>query len=327
VLKGAGPWGIGQSGGPCEVGENGFVPWTLGAKGIQVQGTARTNSFFMSIFGWNQVGASASASAFMGVGALADNIGLMPFGLFTRTFDDFGDFQYGDWYPNLVNADTVYGSGNWGWVNYNGLTSGSAQDVRAWLTCGYNPSVNEAQWDSTWCPGYQNVDGYGPTQHYRNAEPNVYPGDMIKVPFLKYGYGLDGWWLAGSSGSPNSNCKDFENRIKAEDDGEGVVVLFPIFDQQVGGGGGSTFYHVRLVVAFRIYEGDVSCRPSDPPPTPTCPAGWACATATPKSGGGGGGGNSHWVIGGYVDHMYSTSSAGQHGDVRHTTVPDVFLDN
>jgi hypothetical protein len=102
-------------------------------------------------------------------------------------------------------------------------------------------------------------------------------------------------------------------------------VLFPIFDIQKAIGG-STYFHVRLVVAFRIYEDDVSCQPSQPPTATPCPVGWACATPTPKSGGGGGG-NSHWYVSGYVDHMYSTSSAGQHGDVRHTTVPDVFLDN
>jgi hypothetical protein len=325
--RGQGHCGIGQSRGPCEVGENGFVPWALGAKGIQVQGTARTDSFFMSIFGWDQVGASASASAFMGVGALADNIGLVPMGLFTRTFANFGDFQYGDFFP-LIDGDTTYGSGNWGWVNYNGRNSGSRIDVEAWLVCGFNPSITDAQW-TTWCPPtrYQNVAGAGPTQHYLNNGTTVYPGALTLVPFIKYGAGLDGWWLQGSSGGVNANCQDFQGRIQREDEGQGVVVLFPIFDQQVdlGGGGTGTRYHVRLVVAFRIFEGDVSCRPSAVPTT-SCPAGWTCATPTPTPSSGGGN-RTHWMVSGYVDHIYSTSTAGQHGDLRHTSVPDVFLDN
>jgi hypothetical protein len=325
--RGQGHCGIGQSRGPCEVGENGFVPWALGAKGIQVRGTAKTDSFFMSIFGWDQVGAAASASAFMGVGALADNIGLVPMGLFTRTFPNFGDFQYGDFYP-LIDGDTTYGSGNWGWVNYNGFNSGSRIDVEAWLVCGFNPSINYNQW-TTWCPDvrYRNVAGYGPTQHYLNDQDNVWPGPQIFVPFIKYGPGLNGWWLQGSSGGVNANCQDFESRIQREDTGEGVVVLFPIFDQQVdlGGGGSGTRYHVRLVVAFRIYEGDVECRPSSPPTATPCPPSWTCATPTPN--GPGGGTKNHWLVSGYVDHIYSTSSAGTHGDLRHTSVPDVFLDN
>jgi hypothetical protein len=47
------------------------------------------------------------------------------------------------------------------------------------------------------------------------------------------------------------------------------------------------------------------------------------ATATPLPNGG----NTKWRVEGDVDHIYSTSSAGQHGDLRHTSVPDVFLDN
>jgi hypothetical protein len=321
--RGQGHCGIGQARGPCQVGENGFVPWALGAKGIYVKGTARTDSFFMSIFGWDKIGAAASATAFMGVGALADNIGLMPMGLFTRTFANFGDFQYGDFYQ-LINADTTYGSGNWGWVNYNGINSGSRIDVEAWLVCGFNPSITMNQW-TQWCPDsrYRNVAGYGPTQHYMNNQDNIWPGPITMVPFIKYGAGLDGWWLQGSSGGVNANCQDFESRIQRDDEGQGVVVLFPIFDEQVelGGGGSGTRYHVRLVIAFRIFEGDVSCRPSTAPTPVPCPT---CPTPTPISSSGN---KTHWVVSGYVDHVYSTSTAGQHGDLRHTTVPDVFLDN
>ena len=70
-----------------QVGQLGYVPWaSSGAKGITIRNRAETGSFFMKMFGWNNVGARASASAFMGI-AVDSGAGLsvMPVGLFTDT--------------------------------------------------------------------------------------------------------------------------------------------------------------------------------------------------------------------------------------------------
>src|SRR5688572_7051412 len=82
IERGPGACGVGQARGYCEVGENGRVPWTLGAKGIDVRGSSQTRSFFMSIMGWDTVSAGASATAFMGVGAMEDNVSVVPIGLY-----------------------------------------------------------------------------------------------------------------------------------------------------------------------------------------------------------------------------------------------------
>jgi hypothetical protein len=316
--------GVAEPRGPCQVGENGRVPWTLGAKGIMVKGTAQTASFFMSIIGYNDVGANATASAFMGVGASIDNIGLVPMGLFTNSLD-ISNLRVGD-HHILIEADEDQGSGNWGWVDYNG--QGSSRVIgKNWLICGYNPSVrNEAQW-RIHCPDetttWNENRNYGPTQHYEpinhtNWDPKL---DPTFVYSLVYGDTWHGWWVYGSSGAVNANCQDLERKVDRSPDG--YAVLFPIFDRQVDDGPGS-YFHVRIVVAFMLYPGYVSCRPAQPP-TPT-PCAGPCPTPT-RSSGGGGGGTTHWHIEGDVIKIYSTSSNGRHGDLRQTTVPVIFLDN
>jgi Flp pilus assembly protein TadG len=342
--RGKGHCGNGQAAGPCEVGANGLVPWSLGAKGIMVKGTARTDSFFMSIFGWNQVGAAASATAFMGVGAMVDNIKLVPLGLFSNTFPDLSDLEPGQHWP-LINSEVGYGSGNSGWVNYNVESSGSAQLLQAWLICGFNPSWNRAQWDAN-CPSGSNVNGSGPTKHYKNLDSDNPPDGEPDIPLqpegaptfigsLVYGDGKYGWWLQGSSGQVNSNCKDFEKRVQDEDAAnnyQGTVVLFPIFDIKREGTGTGTMYHVRLVVAFRIYDHKsppapetkdyVSCKPSNPPTATPCPNYPDClATPTPSAN------KIQWHIEGDVERIYSTSSHGRHGSLRDTIAHTIFLDN
>jgi hypothetical protein len=318
--RGKGHCGNGQAAGPCEVGANGLVPWSLGAKGIMVKGTARTDSFFMSIFGWNQVGASASATAFMGVGAMVDNIALVPMGLYSDTFPDLSDLEPGDHYV-LINSEVGFGSGNWGWVCYNHNASCSASLAKAWLICGFNPSWTFAQWNAN-CPN-QNVSGEGPTKHYKNLDSNgdgnpdspLQPeANITYIGSIVYGDGKYGWWVQGSSGAVNSNCKDFEQRVKDEDRAnnyQGTVVLFPIFDLQPWGNGTDQYYHVRLIVAFRIYDhkigGEeldyVSCNPSNPPTATPCPNYPNClATPTPSTS------KIKWRIEGDVERIYSTSS-------------------
>jgi hypothetical protein len=320
--------GVAQPRGPCQVGENDRVPWTLGAKGIMVKGRAQTASYFMGIFGYNDVGASATATAFMGVGASIDNIGLLPMGLYTTSLN-INNVRPGDHHV-LIEADENQGSGNWGWVDYNG--QGSSRVIgKNWLICGYNPSVrNEAQW-RVHCPDetstWNESRNYGPTQHWQPMHDPLRPtsydpvADPTFVYSLIYGEQWHGWWVYGSSGAVNANCQDLESKVDRSPNG--YAVLFPIFDRVVDASPGS-YFHVRIVIAFMLYPGYVSCRPSNPPTSTPCAG--PCPTATPGSGGGGGR-VTHWHIEGDVLRIYSSASNGRHGDLRQTTVAVVFLDN
>ena len=334
IERGAGACGVGQARGPCQVGENGRVPWTLGAKGIDVRASAQSQSFFMSILGWDTVTAGAGATAFMGVGAMADNISLVPIGLYTSTLDVFNLVEGAHY--DLIDATLDNGSGNWGWVDFNGAGI-SATTSRAWLTCGFNPSATQAQWENSWCPRYSNAPGWGPTRHYMPQGEGTWPAwqpqvDPTYIYSLIFGEEHYGWWVRGSSGQVNANCRDFKDRV---DDGgdEGVEVLFPIFDRVLDAGGTDSMYHVRIVVAFRLINSirlgrqDVSCRP-EPAPTPLptstpCGAPPCAPTPTPIPNTGN---RTHWHIEGDAIKIYSTSSHGRHGDIRRTFAPLVFLD-
>jgi hypothetical protein len=329
INRGQGNCGVSQARGPCEVGDNGRVPWTLGAKGIDVIGTAETESFFMRIIGWDKVSGAADATAYMGVGAMADNISLLPIGLFTNTVD-IHNLVEGQHYQ-LIDATLDNGSGNWGWVDYNGRGV-SATTARAWLECGFNPSATEAQWRATWCPDHRNAPGWGPTQHFMPLGEGAWPAwaadpdDPTFIHAIVYGEEHHGWWLRGSSGSVNANCKDLEDRVDRAG-AAGIDVLFPIFDIVEPLGGTDSMYHVRIIVAFRLINHgarrDVSCRPSNPTPIPTSTTlpGTPTPTAIPPAPN-----RTKWRIEGDAIRIYSSSSSGRHGDLRHTSVPVVFLD-
>jgi hypothetical protein len=64
------------------VGTYGGIPWTLGTKGILVKAYSEADSLFMKIFGWSKVGASAEATAFMGLAQTErfSNVPLLPVG-------------------------------------------------------------------------------------------------------------------------------------------------------------------------------------------------------------------------------------------------------
>jgi hypothetical protein len=330
VERGPGACGIGQARGYCEVGENGRVPWTLGAKGIDVIGTSQTDSFFMRIVGWDKVSGTASATAYMGVGSMADNISLVPIGLFTSTVD-INNIVEGNHYQ-LIDATLDNGSGNWGWVDYNGQGI-SATTARAWLVCGFNPSANQLQWATTWCPRYANAPGWAPTRHYIPLSSGPWPAwqadpdDPTYINAIVYGEEHHGWWVRGSSGQVNANCRDFKDRVD-EGGPVGVDVLFPIFDRVVGLGGTDSMYHVRVIVAFRLINygarQDVSCRP-EPGPTalPTSTPCTGCPSPTPQPPTSN---RTKWKIEGDAIRIYSSSSSGRHGDLRMTSVPVVFLD-
>jgi hypothetical protein len=153
------------------------------------------------------------------------------------------------------------------------------------------------------------------------------PDDPTFIYAIVYGEEHHGWWVRGSSGQVNANCKDFEDRV---DDGgeEGVDVLFPIFDKVETLGGTDSMYHVRIIVAFRLINHgarqDVSCRPEEgPTPLPTATPCPGCPLPTPQPPAPN---RTKWKIEGDAIKIYSTSSSGRHGDLRHTSVPVVFLD-
>src|SRR5207249_3346956 len=184
------------------------------------KGQATTDSFFMKVFGWDKVGASANAVAFMGITTDSADVSILPIGLYTSTLD-INNIQFGTTY-NLLNADVTQGSGNWGWVDFNG-NGDPANVVGAWLQCGFNPAVTQSQWEQQWCPGYDNAPGWGPTQHFVSARTSTYDPayDYTMVPYLVYGGGSDGWWVEGSSGTVNANCHDFRQRVQSLDHGNG----------------------------------------------------------------------------------------------------------
>jgi hypothetical protein len=298
-----------------QVGQLGYVPWaSSGAKGITVRNRAETGSFFMKMFGWNNVGARASATAFMGIAVdSGSNLSAMPVGLFTNT-QSLSNFVVGQTYT-LVEGDITQSAGNWGWINFNGSGGGSANVVDAWLDCGFSPSiVTNGQWDE-WCPTQAGVgQAIGPAQQFQCADhPDCLTpvADPIFVPYLKWGQGDQGWWLAGSSGAPNSNCQDLAGYVV-----NGKEYVVPVFDHTVGGGGGNnTLFHLLALAKFRLVETDVVCHDNAPTPTPgTGP------TPTPVPA-------EHWHIQGTYEGLYVPGASGRSGDLRHTSLRTVYLDN
>jgi len=150
-----------------QVGQLHYVPWASGgAKGITIRNRAETNSFFMKLIGWNNVGASASSTAFMGIAVdSGTGVPVIPVGLFTDT-QHLQNLALGQTYM-LIDSDVTQGSGNWGWINFNGSGT-AASTVGAWLDCGFDPRITtNADWD-LWCPAETNVNNaIGPTLHYQ----------------------------------------------------------------------------------------------------------------------------------------------------------------
>ena len=331
------PCGTAQGLTPCQVGHNGRVPWTLGAIGVTVSGRAETGAYFVRIMGWNTISSTARATALVEVTNSTSNISLMPLGLFTSTIN-IDNIVFGQVYP-LINGDITQGGGNWGWVDFNG-TGGSAIVAKAWLTCGFNPSItSDAQW-ATWCPGkYSGVtNAEGPTQHYRSTI-NPAPSDFhpeatpVMVRYLQYGYQKAGWWLASSSGTANADCQVLYNHVfdasTDTPDGRGTYLYFPVFDATYDNGNQGLEYHVRIIANFFLRQPtgnskdsgqDISCRPVTPPTSTPC---GLCPTATPPPPGGG---NIKWFIQGKAVSFFDNTSSGQVGDIFHAYGRTVVLD-
>ncbi|HUP27465.1 MAG TPA: Tad domain-containing protein [Chloroflexia bacterium] len=282
---------------PCEVGRNRGIPWTRGAKGIVVTSRAVTNAYFMSVFGFSNVSAVASATAYMGIAVDSRvEVGLLPVGFFTDT-DSLDRLVVGNTYT-LINGSTRQGSGNWGWVDFNGQGN-PAPVVDAWIGCGYNPAVTtRAQW-LQWCTdsSFQSEDrAVGPTQYWTG--PNEPLTGPIYEEALKWPTGDNGWWIAGSSGTTNSTCQTFEDlapKITNHD------YLVPVFDRSNGQGGNGTKFHLINLAWFHITTVDIQCHPRR-------------------------GEEQHWSVEGTFIQHYSSGGTGRHGDVRHTSNPIVFLE-
>lgn len=289
---------------PCQVGSNNMVPWTLGAKGIYVTTRSETPAFFMAVLGFNKVSANASATAFMGVAInTQQNIGLMPIGFFTET-ERLQQLQPGRIY-NLISGSTKRGSGNWGYVDFNG-SGNPAPVVDAWIACGFNPSLStNAQWNE-WCTS----QGYGDSDHateYRAKGMSQYwtgSGEPLSGPYYepRFDY-TSGWWIAGSSGTTNSTCQEFQDLAPQM---VGRNFLIPVFDQSNGRGGNNTKFHLIGLAWFEITSADIQCHRHD------------SITPTPI--------DEHWGFNGKFVSVYSAGSTGSHGNIRHTSQHVVFLE-
>jgi Flp pilus assembly protein TadG len=328
--------GVGNGLSPCQVGQNGEVPWDLGAIGITVSGQAETGAFFVRVIGWNTISATARSTALVEVDSTTDNIPILPLGLFTSTID-IRNIQFGHTYV-LINGDLTQGAGGeWGWVTFNGY--GDANTAKAWLQCGYNPLVDSTKWP-TWCPGNINANGYAPTQHWRstiNPDPTDFhpEANAIWVPYLQYGYQALGWWLQSSSGTTNSACSTLHDAAYANrtntPDGFGVYLYFPIFDATYHVSS-LTLYHLRAIATFFISNlvqqanqpgQDISCKKTTPPTSTPCPGPTCFPTPTPPSGNQ----NVNWYIQGKAVRFYGNNTdSGQIGDIFHAIGRVVVLD-
>jgi Flp pilus assembly protein TadG len=282
---------------PCQVGQNMAIPWTIGARAINVTGRSQTGAFFMKFLGFNDVGATATATALMGVGVTTSNISAMPFGLFTTTLD-IDNMVPGQLYV-LIDSNVSQGPGNSGWVDWNAQSS-SANATNALIDCGYNPSVHDqAEWD-VWCPshaGQGNV--FGPTTYW-TGWPSITAGPLTDY-YVQYGPGELGWWIQASTGVTIRNCEDLATRVNG---GNGEVFIIPIFDTWTGSGTG-TYYHLRTLARFRLHNSAIDCHEHSPLP--------------------GGGQTQHWHIEGYYVQRYSADTSGQAGDLRQNSNHIIFL--
>ncbi|HET9495118.1 MAG TPA: Tad domain-containing protein [Chloroflexia bacterium] len=315
VSVGSGQGGCGGAN-PCKVGQNNRVPWTYGAKGIIVRARAHTGAYFMAIFGHSDISAVASATAFMGVATSSMmEVGVIPIGFFTDT-TSISNLEVGREYT-LIQGSTSRGSGNWGYVNWNG-TGESSDVVNVWLMCGFNPGVQTRQQWAEWCPPYPDeFRGIGPTMYWQ-GQPDDLRGEFTR-PALEWPAAPDDWWwILGSTGTTNSTCQYFEDITPLMLNREYLV---PIFEaDNIADSGGNTKFHLLALGWFRITDVDIVCHPNQPPPNPGPPPGPGTPTPTPYVPQ-----ESHWSIMGEFLRQYSATGSGGHGDIRHTSNPTVFL--
>lgn len=289
---------------PCTVGFNGSVPWTQGVKGITVLTEAKTEAFLLGLVGFNEISAVAPATAFMGV-AVDSGAPLLPMGFFTNT-RGVNNFVVGNNYV-LMSGDERRSSGNWGYLNYNGLV-GDANRMTGWLECSYNPLLRTQQEWARWCPQHSQLSNMtGPTEYWLGWPDPVEPSDPNDGYLdyrMQWGEGIDGWWINGNPGAVARNCSDLRDFIEDLERRQ-QKWLVPIIDA-TSDGGNNTRYHVLVLAYFLIHNSDVDCNPRPPLP--------------------GGQGTRSWFIQGYYLGTYSPGSAGRHGDLTKWSAHTVFLD-
>jgi hypothetical protein len=203
------------------------------------------------------------------------------------------NFNLGTHYRIFDHGEQV--PGNFGFLDFNG-NGGDTGTVDVWFACGFNPvALTQDEWN-TWCPDYKDDDDVlGPTLHYgcKDADCTAPDDTPTYVPYLRVGVGSMGWWLGASSGNTTSTCTFFQDRVEHDRN-----FYIPIFDDWVGSGMSDSRYHLARVGIFHITDDDIACNPS----------------------------SREYIDGtfeGYVDYV----SGGQHGDIRHSPVHTVFLDN
>jgi Flp pilus assembly protein TadG len=290
---------------PCTIGNNNLIPFTRGAKGVYVKGSKETDSFIMKLFGWDQVGAKADATAYMGPAtSLGNDVGLLPIGFFTTT-TEYGNLRPGQTYV-LMEGDSRRTSGNWGWVAFNG--DGNANVTEAWIKCGYNPTLrNQEEWDR-WAEDrctdnrQQGVHGYGPTEYYVGW-PSPTGGAYYDYT-IRWGPGPQGWWLKGSTGTTRSNCEDLAQAVRDILRRSPPDFLVPVFDAWTDTGS-NTKFHLLDLAWFRITRGEVDCHARDP--------------ITREN-------YQTWRIEGIYLQKYTGGAVGRHGDLLRTSLHTVFLE-
>jgi hypothetical protein len=296
---------------PCKVGQNGYVPWNKGVKGITVSARAETSAFFMSLFGYKTIAADASATAFMGPTSMTgQDVTILPIGFYTTTEHLLQMKPYPKLYtlisgnlrkiPTPLDPDLEWEvSGNWGYVAFN--ESGTSTNVvNAWIRCGFNPrALKEADW-SAFCTDktYTKVtDARGPTDYWLGTATEPDLTKPYSAPRLEW-RGVDGkgphWWLQGSSGV-SSSCSYFKKMV--EDLDYQPVYYIPIFDRWTGGGE-NTYFHLLTLAQFRFDSQHIDCH-------------------SPRQ---------NWAIEGYFEYSYMAGASGHHGDLVHSSPHTVFLE-
>jgi hypothetical protein len=291
--------GCGDAENPCPVGKNGVIPWTRGATGVIITVRAQTGSIFFKVFGLDTIGATASATAYVGVAADSSSEFAISHIGFPMNYGTSG-LQPGQTYP-LMDGDSRYDVGDWATINYNNNMDGEVED--AWFDCGYNPSLGSVGAWNLWCGsgGHHDAHGYGPTQYWTGATDAS--NGPYTAPRLQWGAGMAGWWLSGYSLTASDNCDALDNALHELNDRD---VLLPLYDMSADLGGGYAF-HLLAPGLFHIENSYADCHISDPDPP--------------------GSEHAEWHVEGTFMQQPSAGSSGVHGDLRHNSLHVVFLEH
>jgi len=174
-------------------------------------------------------------------------------------------------------------------VGFNGNNTPHVND--AWQACGYSPSIHNATEWSQWCtdPNYSGQGGTtGPTL-YDTGWPDPNSGDQTAYS-LHWGAGADGWWIPGDPGKSNQQCHNLSGLTV------GQQFLVPVFDETTGTGNNARFHMIGMAW-FTITHSEIDCN------------------------------GSHLEIDGRFQRQFTPGASGRHGDIYHSSMVTVFLDN